>query len=438
MRRHPILSFIAAVLLLPTGWALAQTAAPTPEEARAFIQSAGAELVNLWSHRERIGFVQTTYITDDTTLLAGEAEEAVMEATARLIKESLKYKSVKMDEDTARQHMLLRLSASLPAPPDPKERNELANISTELTSMYGKGTYCSKGDNPTCRELPELSKVMAESRNYNELLEAWNGWHTISVPMKPKYERYVTLANKGAREIGFVDTADMWRSRYDMSPQAFEKETDRLWLQVKPLYDQLHCYVRGKLRTTYGADKVPERGPIPAHLLGNMWAQEWANIYPLVEPYPGEGNLDVTEALKDANYDAIKMVKLGESFFTSLGMDPLPKTFWERSMFTKPNDRNVVCHASAWDVSYQDDLRIKMCIEVKEEDLITIHHELGHNYYYHAYYKQPPLYRDGANDGFHEGIGDTLALSVTPGYLKNLGLFKPERSVNPCEMGDQT
>jgi peptidyl-dipeptidase A len=233
---------------------------------------------------------------------------------------------------------------------------------------------------------------------------------------------------------------DMWRAGYDMPPEQFEKDTDRLWSQVKPLYDDLHCYVRAQLQRTYGKDKVPDSKPIPAHLLGNMWAQEWSNVYPLVEPYKGVANLDVDGALAAQKWDATRTVKTGEAFFTSMGLDPLPKTFWERSMLSKPRDRDVVCHASAWDVTYSDDLRIKMCIRnpPTEEDLTTVHHELGHDYYFHAYYKLPVLYQGGANDGFHEAIGDALVLSMTPAYLKTLGLVpavaSDEKSVINVQM----
>ncbi|MEW5850197.1 MAG: M2 family metallopeptidase [Myxococcota bacterium] len=409
----------AAVWLGARSLNAAPAPAATPAEAQAFVQRANQELHAAFAKRDRINWVNQTYITDDTTALASEGEEMVMELIARLVKESQRFDGLKLDDDTARQLKLLKLSAGLPAPPDATERKELAEIATWLTSVYGKGSYCKAGE---CKDLTALSKILAESRNEPELREAWTGWHGISVPMKDKYARYVDLANKGARDLGFKDFGEMWKSRYDMTPAEFEAETERLWTQVKPLYDQLHCYVRGKLRAHYG-NVVPEKGPIPAHLLGNMWAQEWANIYPLVEPYSGQVSLDVTKALQQKGYDELKMVKLGESFFTSLGLDPLPASFWERSMFKKPRDREVVCHASAWDVSYNDDLRIKMCIKVDEEDLITIHHELGHNYYYHYYYKLPVLYQDGANDGFHEGIGDTLALSVTPEYLKTVGLL---------------
>ena len=117
------------------------------------------------------------------------------------------------------------------------------------------------------------------------------------------------------------------------------------------------------------------------------------------------------------------MVQYGENFFKSLGFAPLPQTFWERSLFVKPRDRDVVCHASAWDIDIVDDLRIKMCLDITAEDFSTIHHELGHNFYQRAYDKQPFLFRDSANDGFHEAIGDTIALSVTPEYLVKLGFI---------------
>ncbi|MCK6544992.1 M2 family metallopeptidase, partial [Myxococcota bacterium] len=321
---------------------------------------------------------------------------------------------------------LLKISLPLPAPSDADKRAELASIQAKMSGLYGKGKYCDQKDGKErCRDLGELSKVLATSKSYDDQLDAWKGWHTISPVMRPMYQRYAELANEGAKEIGFKDLGDLWRSGYDMTPAEFEAETDRLWNQLKPMYDQLHCYVRAKLSAKYGADKVPLDGPIPAHLLGNMWAQEWGNIYPLVEPYKGEGgDIDVTAALQKKKLDAKSMVKLGEGFFTSLGLDPLPETFWTRSMFTQPRDRDVVCHASAWDVGYNNDLRIKMCIKIDEEDLVTIHHELGHNYYFMYYYKLPALYQAGANDGFHEGIGDTLALSVTPGYLEQLGILK--------------
>ena len=255
------------------------------------------------------------------------------------------------------------------------------------------------------------------------MLDVWRGWHAIAPPIRPLFRRYVELGNKGARELGFRDTGAMWRSKYDMPPEAFPAEMDRLWNQVRPLYLSLHAYVRAKLREKYG-DVVPASGPIPAHLLGNMWAQEWENIYPLVAPKDADPGYDLTAILKAKHTQPLDIVRYGEHFFTSLGFAPLPKTFWERSLFVKPRDREVVCHASAWDVDQADDVRIKTCIEITAEDFSTIHHELGHNFYQRAYDQQPFLFRDSANDGFHEAIGDTIALSVTPEYLQKIGLLE--------------
>jgi peptidyl-dipeptidase A len=296
----------------------------------------------------------------------------------------------------------------------------LTRLTSSMEGAYGKGKYCPAKDK--CLDLEDLGKIMANSRDPDELRDAWVGWHAISKPMRKDFIRYVELANKGARELGFADSGAMWRAKYDMPPDAFAKELDRLWEQVKPLYVSLHAYVRAKLREKYG-DRVPATGPIPADLLGNMWAQEWENIYPLVAPSGADPGFDLSEILKSRHTGYRQMVGYGEHFFTSLGFAPLPQVFWERSMFLKPRDREVVCHASAWDIDFAEDLRLKMCIDITAEDFATIHHELGHNFYQRAYDKQPYLFRDSANDGFHEALGDTIALSVTPAYLARLGLL---------------
>ncbi|QRK06275.1 M2 family metallopeptidase [Archangium violaceum] len=398
---------------------------PTAEDARQFATRVNEELKRLWVRQSTAEWIKATYITDDTERNAATVNEEVMGYINQAIKEAARFKDVQgLDADTARTLHLLRVSSSLVAPSDARKRSELASIAAKLEGLYGKGKYCGKDGKGQCKDLGELSDVMAKSRDYDELLEAWVGWHAIAQPMRPLYQRMVSISNEGAQEIGFPDLGALWRSNYDMPPEAFEKEAQRLWGQVKPLYDDLHCYVRARLAKQYGEDKVPAGKAIPAHLLGNMWAQEWNNIYNLVEPYKGQPSLDVDAELKRQDYDAIRMVKTGEGFFTSLGLEPLPQTFWERSQFTKPRDREVVCHASAWDVTYDNDLRIKMCIKPTEEDLVTIHHELGHNYYYTYYYKLPALYQQGAHDGFHEAIGDAITLSITPGYLKQMGLLK--------------
>jgi peptidyl-dipeptidase A len=318
---------------------------------------------------------------------------------------------------------LLKLGLTLAAPSDPKESAEVTRLASSLEGVYGKGKYCKSGPSEKCLDIEDITRIMANSTSPAELLDAWGGWHAIAPPMREDFTRFVALANKGARELGFKDSGAMWRAKYDMAPDDFARELDRLWEQVRPLYLSLHAYVRTKLREKYGADVVPASGPIPAHLLGNVWAQDWSNIYKLVAPAGADPGYDLTQILKSRGTKPLDMVHYGENFFKSLGFAPLPATFWERSLFVKPRDREVVCHASAWDVDNVDDLRVKVCLDITAEDFSTIHHELGHNFYQRAYNKQPFLFRDSANDGFHEAIGDTIALSITPEYLVKLGFI---------------
>jgi peptidyl-dipeptidase A len=417
----------AATAAAPASAAAASTttsAKPTPEEAKAWVKKVNDDLKRLFTDAARADWVKNTYITEDTEVLSADAAEKVMVYTAQAIKEATRFDGLALDPETARAIHLLKISADLPAPNDAGKTSELAKIASEMTSLYGKGKHCRKeGGKETCRDLEDLTKVMQTSRNWDELYDAWNGWHAVGPSIQPLFQKYVALVNEGAGNLGFADDGALWRSRYDMKPEAFEAEMERLWGQVKPLYEDLHCYVRGKLAQKYPG-KMKDEGAIPAHLLGNMWAQEWANIYPLVEPYPGEASLDVTAALKANGVDELKLAHMGEDFFVNLGLKKLPDTFWSRSMLVKPKDREVVCHASAWDVTYANDVRIKMCIQVDEDNLITVHHELGHIYYYQYYYDKPVLFQQGAHDGFHEAIGDAVALSVNPTYLNRIGVLK--------------
>jgi len=397
--------------------------APTPEEAHKFIESAETRLLDLWIKSQRANWVHETFITDDAETMAAEADQNVKAATAELSAEARRYDGLKLPPDVARKFYLLKHSVDIPAPRDPAEQKELSLILASLDGDYGRGKWCPDGAQGKCFSLNDLENIMATSRDPEELKRAWLGWHSIAPPMHERYERMVVLTNNGARELGFADTGAMWRSGYDMPADAFSAELDRLWQQVRPLYLSLHAYVRAQLVRKYGLPVVRADGPIPADLLGNMWAQTWDNIYPLIAPPNADPGYDLTKILTARKMEPKGMVQYGERFFMSLGFPALPGTFWERSMFTRPRDREVVCHASAWDIDYEDDLRIKMCIEPKAEDFSTIHHELGHNFYQRAYKAQPPLFRDSANDGFHEAIGDTIALSVTPEYLKQIGLL---------------
>jgi peptidyl-dipeptidase A len=399
------------------------SSAPTVAEAERFITRAETRLLDLWIKSGRASWVSENFITDDTEQISADADAAVKAATTELANEAKRYEKLSLPPDVARKFKLLKLSVDIPAPHNAAAQAELAKIAASLDGDYGKGTWCPDDKKENCKQLPDLEKIMANSRDPRELLNAWKGWHSIAPPMRERYIRLVELANQGARELGFADTGAMWRSNYDMPPDEFSRELDRLWGQVRPLYVSLHAYVRWKLAEKYGKDLLPEDAPIPAHLLGNMWSQEWNNIYPLLDPPNAGTGPDVGAALRAKNVDAQGMVRYAEGFFKSLGFEPLPSTFWERSLFTKPRDREVVCHASAWDIDYKDDLRIKVCIEPNAEDFTTVHHELGHNFYQRAYDDLSALYMNSANDGFHEAIGDTIALSVTPEYLKKIGLI---------------
>ena len=403
-------------------------ARPTPADADKFVAGAEKKLFDLGLRAGRAAWVQENFITDDTEQIAADANDAVTAAGTQFAKEATKYDGLKLSNDTARKLKLIKLSLTIPAPSNDAERQELTRLTVKMDSDYGKGKYCPPGEKsadgqPKCYTLNDAEKILRTSRDPEELKKTWVGWHSISPPYRKDYVRFVELSNKGARELGFKDVGALWRSNYDMPPDQFAAEMERLWQQVKPLYDSLHAYVRTRLREKYGAQLVPEDGPIPANLLGNMWAQEWTNIYDLVAPPNTDLGFDLTRILEGRKTPPKEMVRYGERFYTSLSLEKLPDTFWERSLFEKPRDRDVVCHASAWDIDSQTDVRVKMCIEPTAEYFATIHHELGHNYYYLAYRNQPPLYQNGANDGFHEALGDTIAKSVTPEYLKEIGLI---------------
>jgi len=391
------------------------------ETAKEFVARIEAEGQALSKEVTAAYWVRNTYITPDTAILAAKAGERSLAFESSVVEQAKKFKGTKMDTDTARAIELMLRGSSAPAPNDPKLQAELAAVLTEMEGKYGAGSYCNeKGE---CRELQELEAVLAKSRDYDELLDVWKGWRTVSPAYRETYQRFVELGNQGAKDSGFKDLADAWKSNYDMDTAEFTTEARRLWDQVKPFYDELHCHVRAKLGEQYGEDKVPQNGPIPAHLLGNMWSQTWDNLYPIMEPYKGVASLDVTASLKEQGYDELKMTQTAEGFFTSLGLPSLPESFYKNSMIKKPRDRNVVCHASAWDIDNGNDPRIKQCVEINEEQFGTLHHELGHIYYYLMYKDQPSTFKGGAHDGFHEAIGDTIVLSMTPSYLKKKGLI---------------
>ncbi len=445
----------------------ATPAAPKGEAADQFIARVNDEFKKMYPEMTAAQWLSSTYINDDSQLLAAKGNERYLTQLNSWIEQAKKFEGQQMSPETARAIQLLKLATAMPAPKDPAKLAELTQIATRMEGTYGAGTYCTgEGDAKKCRQLGELEDVLRSSRDYDAQLDAWQGWHTIAQPMRKDYTRFVELVNEGSKEMGFADTGEMWRSGYDMTPAEIAAETDRLWGQVKPLYEQLHCYTRTKLQATYGVEKGQVNGLLPAHLMGNMWQQDWGNLWDMLEPYKGAGSLDITGALErqyQADYQAAlakagpgpgtdklfqaereaqlqvakQMTERAQDFYTSLGMPKLPESYWTKTQFIKPMDRDVVCHASAWDMNMSGDVRTKMCIKPNEEDFTTIYHELGHVYYYLAYNKLPPLFQTGAHDGFHEAIGDTMVLAMTPDYLKSIGMVGEQQQSNEALINAQ-
>ena len=445
----------------------ATPAAPKGETADQFIARVNDEFKKMYPEMTAAQWLSSTYINDDSQLLAAKGNERYLTQLNSWIEQAKKLEGQQMSPETARAIQLLKLATAMPAPKDPAKLAELTQIATRMEGTYGAGTYCTgEGDAKKCRQLGELEDVLRSSRDYDAQLDAWQGWHTIAQPMRKDYTRFVELVNEGSKEMGFADTGEMWRSGYDMTPAEIAAETDRLWGQVKPLYEQLHCYTRTKLQATYGVEKGQVNGLLPAHLMGNMWQQDWGNLWDMLEPYKGAGSLDITGALEkqyQADYQAAlakagpapstdklfqaereaqlqvakQMTERAQDFYTSLGMPKLPESYWTKTQFIKPMDRDVVCHASAWDMNMSGDVRTKMCIKPNEEDFTTIYHELGHVYYYLAYNKLPPLFQTGAHDGFHEAIGDTMVLAMTPDYLKSIGMVGEQQQSNEALINAQ-
>ena len=456
--RVVLLALRTAVLALVTApaWAATPAAEPakaaTPADVHAFVEQMNTAYKARYLEPNAAEWVAETYITDDTQMLTARANERWLQWLSTEIDASRAYEHVAgTDANDVRALYLLKLQTAMPAPKNPAHLTELTTLGSKLTAAYGAGKYCkTPGDAATCKNLDELSKLLAEDRDWDRDLDAWAGWHQVGRGMLQDYQRFVELLNEGARDLGYDNVGTMWRAGYDMSPADFAKETDRLWSQVQPLYGDLQCYARGKLQAKYG-DRMPNDGTIPAHITGNMWAQDWSNLYPMLQPYPGAGHRDVNqrlEAERQAALDELRknfkgtpspldlarlehaadlknaevMVRRSEDFYKSIGFPPLPASFYTKSMLLRPRDRDALCHPSAWPMDMGEDLRIKVCIQPTEEDQYTIYHEMGHIYYYLSYKDRWPIFQSGANDGFHEAIGDTIRLNITPAYLTKIGL----------------
>ena len=395
----------------------------TEQDAIEFLNKVEAQDAALGPTASSAYWIGSNFITYDSQKVVADFGKRFQLLALERAREAATFDEVKVSESIRRQLSLIKSSFVMPSPLNDDLASELADISTELEAMYGSGKHCFSAED--CWDLEAFESVIDNSRNYQELLKAWDGWRNIGTPMRDKYLRMIDIGNQGSQDLGYSGLTELWFSKYDMPAEDFRDETERVWQELKPLYDALQCHARYELMEEYGSDLMPTDGTIPAHILGNMWGQSWANIYDLVyeENTQQEPSIDLTAIIQEKNLTEIDMVEIAEDFFLSLGFQPLPQSFWERSLFVKPADRDVVCHASAWNLDSMEDLRIKMCIEKNAEDFATIHHELGHIFYYQAYNHLPSVFEGGANDGFHEAVGDLLTLSITPDYLYQIGFI---------------
>jgi peptidyl-dipeptidase A len=427
VRMHKLLlSTVLLSIVVISSCSSQQAPALNESDVETFLERVELEDKTLGPVASSAYWLQANFITYDSQKVVADYGKRFQLLALERARQASTFDDVEVSEENRRKLNLIKNSFVMPSPLDDTLAGEIANIMAELDAMYGAGQHCfGEGD---CYDLEAFEGVIDNSRDPDELLKAWEGWRNIGTPMKDKYLRMVEIGNLGAKDLGYEGLTDLWFSQYDMPAEEFLAETDRVWDELKPLYDALHCHVRSELSEHYGEEVVSKEGVLPAHVLGNMWGQSWANVYDLVytpdNPNASSG-IDLTKILEEKNIDEIEMTKIAENFFISLGFQPLPDTFWERSLFVKPQDRSVVCHASAWNLDADaNDLRIKMCIERNAEDFSTIHHELGHIFYYQAYNStQPSVFQSGANDGFHEAVGDLLSLSITPEYYNKIGLI---------------
>ncbi|KAM3960983.1 angiotensin-converting enzyme isoform 1-T1 [Aphomia sociella] len=381
-------------------------------------KSLNKKTLAAWQYESNITTYNEEYMLQVSLEIAEEEKESWKETMSYLWHEF-------EDEDLKR---MFRKYSELGTSALPEDLNQrLLQAVSNMQTIYAKATICDYKDRNKCdlHVEPDVTNIFANSEDPEELKYTWLEWHKAAgAPSRGNFTEYVQMDNEAAKLNGYDSVAEWWLSEYEADDS--EDQFASLWSQIKPLYQQIHAYVRRQLRLKYGEDIVSAKGPIPAHLLGNIWAQTWGNVEKFTRPYPNKPDVDVTSALIAQNYTALKMFKTAEEFFKSLNLTAMPDMFWEKSIIEKPDDgRDLVCHASAWDFYDGEDFRIKQCTTITSEFFATTHHEMGHIQYYLQYKKQPVVYRGGANPGFHEAVGDVIALSVsTPKHLKVMGLLE--------------
>lgn len=396
-------------------------AKPMVLEAKRFLAQTETRLASLDADQARAGWVAAHFPNDDSAALAAHAGALRLAAASEAALAARRFNGLNLSNTDARKLRLLQRTLALP---DPQARADYVAARAALAGAYGKAGYCPAAGRP-CPAPGEPETVLATSRDPAKLQAAWTGWHAQASAYKERYAGFVQLSNRGARAMGYADTGELWRAGHDMPPGEFTFEMERLWLQVRPLYEALHEYARYKLRVAYGPDVVPLTGPVPAHLFGDMWGRTWDNIYPLLAPAQGAAGADLARMLEKNGTTPARMDAYAEDFYTSLGLPKLPAAFQECAPPATPRGRDAIHHATAWPAG-ADDACIGMPASAAAGDFAARYRALGHAYYLLAWQDQPVLFRHGAGDGFDEAVGDAIALSITPGYLHGIGLMQDE------------
>ncbi|XP_053436341.1 angiotensin-converting enzyme 2 [Nycticebus coucang] len=407
----------------------------TEEQAKTFLDNFNREAEELSHQGALASWNYNTNITEENVQKMNEAEgkrSAFYEEQSKLSQtyplEGIQNRTVKRQLKALQQRGSSALSAD--------KNKRLSTILNAMSTIYSTGKVCKPNNPQECLLLePGLEEIMANSRDYSERLWAWEGWRAeVGKQLRPLYEEYVDLKNEMARANNYEDYGDYWRADYDAEGEdgydynrsQLIEDVEHIFTQIKPLYEHLHAYVRTKLMNTYPSHISPT-GCLPAHLLGDMWGRFWTNLYSLAVPFEQKPNIDVTDAMVSQGWDAQRIFKEAENFFVTVGLPRMTQGFWQNSMLTEPEDgQKVVCHPTAWDLG-KGDFRIKMCTKVTMDDFLTAHHEMGHIQYDMAYAVQPFLLRSGANEGFHEAVGEIMSLSAaTPKHLQSIGLLPPD------------
>ncbi|XP_032689502.1 angiotensin-converting enzyme-like [Odontomachus brunneus] len=396
-------------------------------KVRRFLKKADAELEEWYNEQSIVGWNYASNLTEENLATKLNVSVAMTNVLKNISKESLEFLSIDIEEEDIKRQIQKLATLGAPMLSEEMQKEFEATIS-QMENIYSTAKICDYENRTKCDLAlePEITEILMYSRNPEELKHIWVEWRKVSgEKVKSLYSRYVELANDMAKLYNFSDYAAYWMKDYETDN--FPEQIETLWQQLKPLYLQLHAYVRRELRKKYGEDIVSKDGPIPAHLLGNMWAQSWANIADFTIPFPGKQLPDVSNALVEQGYNTTSIFRLAESFFTSINLTAMPDLFWEKSILTKQEDVDMICHASAWDFYDGKDFRIKQCTRINMEDLLTAHHEMGHIEYYLQYKDQPTIFKQGANPGFHEAVGDVIALSASnPSHLKKIGLLQDD------------